>query len=125
GGAPRRHRGRHAGRVDLRPRPDGSERGAVCRPARPVPGERERGVVVSDPVFLGTPRRLVDLEVDGRTVRVPEGSTILDACRAEGVDTPTLCFLDTLTPVNACRVCVVEVEGARALVPACSRQAEA
>jgi len=80
---------------------------------------------VSDPVFLGTPRRLVDLEVDGRTVRVPEGSTILDACRAEGVDTPTLCFLDTLTPVNACRVCVVEVEGARALVPACSRQAEA
>ena len=79
---------------------------------------------MSDPVFVGTPRRLVDLEVDGRTVRVPEGSTILDACRQEEVDTPTLCFLDTLTPVNACRVCVVEVEGARALVPACSRRAE-
>jgi predicted molibdopterin-dependent oxidoreductase YjgC len=56
---------------------------------------------------------------------VPEGATVLDACRAEGVDTPTLCFADNLTPVNACRVCVVEVEGARTLVPACSRTAEA
>ena len=40
------------------------------------------------------------------------------------LDTPTLCFADNLTPVNACRVCVVEVEGARTLVPACSRKAE-
>ena len=79
---------------------------------------------MSDPVFLEAPRKLIDVEVDGATVRVPEGSTILDACRGQGVDTPTLCFLDTLTPVNACRVCVVEVEGARALVPACARKAE-
>jgi predicted molibdopterin-dependent oxidoreductase YjgC len=76
------------------------------------------------PVPLAPPRRLVDLEVDGRPVRVPEGDTILAACRAEGVDTPTLCFADNLTPVNACRVCVVEVEGSRTLVPACSRAAE-
>jgi predicted molibdopterin-dependent oxidoreductase YjgC len=40
------------------------------------------------------------------------------------VDTPTLCFLESLTPVNVCRVCVVEMEGSRALVPACSRKAE-
>ena len=73
---------------------------------------------------LAPPKRLVDLEVDGRTVRVPEGSTILDACRAEGIDTPSICYADSLTPVNACRVCVVEVEGARALVPACSREVE-
>jgi NADP-reducing hydrogenase subunit HndD len=73
---------------------------------------------------LAPPKRLVELEVDGRTLRVPEGSTILDACRAEGIDTPTLCYADTLTPVNACRVCVVEVEGSRVLVPACSRAAE-
>ena len=53
------------------------------------------------------------------------GPTILDACRRSAIDTPTLCYLDTLTPVNVCRVCVVEVEGARALVPACSRKAEA
>lgn len=75
-------------------------------------------------VPVAPPRRLIDLEVDGRAVRIPEGSTILDACRAEGVDTPTLCYADNLTPVNACRVCVVEVEGSRVLVPACSRRAE-
>jgi NADP-reducing hydrogenase subunit HndD len=76
-------------------------------------------------VMLAPPRRLVDLEIDGRAVRVPEGSTLLDACRAEGIDTPTLCYLETLTPVNACRVCVVEVEGSRVLVPSCARKAEA
>jgi len=74
-------------------------------------------------VMLDPPRRLIDVEVDGAVVRVPEGSTLLDACRAHGVDTPTLCYADNLTPVNACRVCVVEVEGSRVLVPACSRQA--
>jgi len=73
---------------------------------------------------LEAPRRLVDVEVDGRAARVPEGATILDACRAEGIDTPTLCYADNLTPVNACRVCVVEVEGSRVLVPACSRPVE-
>ena len=40
------------------------------------------------------------------------------------MDTPTLCFLETLEPVNACRVCVVELEGARTLVPSCSRKVE-
>jgi predicted molibdopterin-dependent oxidoreductase YjgC len=76
-------------------------------------------------VPLAPPRRLVDLEIDGTPVRVPEGATILDACRTQGIDTPTMCYADNLTPVNACRVCVVEVEGARALVPACSRPVEA
>jgi len=68
---------------------------------------------------------MIELTVDGRTVSVCEGSTILDACNAAGIDTPTLCFLQTLTPVNACRVCVVELEGSRVLVPACARKAEA
>ena len=54
----------------------------------------------------------------------PKGSTILDACRREGVDTPTLCWAENLTPVNVCRVCVVEVEGSRVLVPSCSRPVE-
>ncbi|HET9116418.1 MAG TPA: 2Fe-2S iron-sulfur cluster-binding protein [Gaiellaceae bacterium] len=75
-------------------------------------------------VSISAPKRVVGLTVDGRSVRVTEGSTILDACRRIGIDTPTLCYGDTLTPVNVCRVCVVEVEGARALVPACSRQVE-
>src|SRR5712664_2104120 len=63
--------------------------------------------------------------IDGREVQAPEGTTILDACRRLGIDTPTLCYLETLTPVNVCRVCVVEVEGSRVLVPACSRKLEA
>ena len=73
---------------------------------------------------VSTPRRLVELTIDGGTVRVPEGSTILDACRQEGIDTPTLCWAENLTPVNVCRVCVVEVENSRVLVPSCSRAAE-
>ncbi len=68
--------------------------------------------------------RAVTLTIDGNAVSVPEGSTILDACREAGLDIPTLCFLQTLHPVNACRVCVVELEGARVLVPSCSRAVE-
>jgi predicted molibdopterin-dependent oxidoreductase YjgC len=71
------------------------------------------------------PPRMVGLTIDQRPVEVPEGSTILDACAMLGIDTPTLCYGETLTPANACRVCVVELEGARTLVPACSRKAEA
>ncbi|HEY2937453.1 MAG TPA: 2Fe-2S iron-sulfur cluster-binding protein [Gaiellaceae bacterium] len=74
--------------------------------------------------MVQAPRRMVELTIDGQGVRVLEGSTILDACRALEVETPTLCYGDTLTPVNVCRVCVVEVEGARTLVPSCSRKAE-
>ena len=66
----------------------------------------------------------VELVVDGRPVTVSEGATILEACRALGSEIPTLCYLETLSPVNVCRVCVVELEGARALVPACSRIVE-
>jgi len=79
---------------------------------------------LSAPVFLAAPQRLVDVTIDGKVVRVPEHATLLDACRQQGIDTPTLCYLENLTPVNVCRVCVVEVEGSRALVPACSRKAE-
>jgi predicted molibdopterin-dependent oxidoreductase YjgC len=71
-----------------------------------------------------TLRRTVDLEIDGVAVRAREGETILDACRRQGLDLPTLCYGETLTPVNACRVCMVEVEGSRVLVPSCSRKVE-
>ncbi len=69
-------------------------------------------------------RRSINLVIDGDTVSVPEGFTILQALRQKGTSTPTLCYLETLTPVNACRVCVVELEGARTLVPSCSRIVE-
>ena len=70
------------------------------------------------------PKPLVGLVVDGRQVTVPEGTTILGACRELGIEIPTLCWLETLTPVNVCRLCVVEVEGARVLAPSCSRTVE-
>src|SRR5256886_9306662 len=75
--------------------------------------------------FVGLPRKMLTVTIDGQEVQAIEGTTILDACRGLGVDTPTLCNLETLTPVNVCRVCVVEVEGSRVLVPACSRKVEA
>lgn len=66
----------------------------------------------------------VAITVDGSPIEVAAGSSLLDACRAAGTDVPTLCYLETLTPANTCRLCVVEVEGARVLAPACSRSAE-
>jgi predicted molibdopterin-dependent oxidoreductase YjgC len=87
-------------------------------PLIPIP----RGPVPEPPPVPA--RRQIEIRIDGQPVSAPEGSTILDAARALRIDTPTLCFLESLTPVNVCRVCVVELEGSRALVPACSRKVE-
>jgi NADP-reducing hydrogenase subunit HndD len=106
--------------------------------AAPAPHPRQvdlppPGIVYTTPAGRATrtpeaPRRElqpnVSLQIDGVAVSVPAGSTILDACRAQGLDIPTLCYLENLTPVNVCRVCVVEVKGSRVLAPACSRKAE-
>ena len=70
------------------------------------------------------PPRLVELTIDERSARVPEGKTILHACQSLGIEVPTFCWAPNLTPVNVCRICVVELEGARTLVPACSRVVE-
>jgi predicted molibdopterin-dependent oxidoreductase YjgC len=67
---------------------------------------------------------VIELTIDGKTVQVPPGSTLLEAITAAGTETPTLCYLENLAPVNVCRVCVVELEGSRTLVPSCSRKAE-
>jgi predicted molibdopterin-dependent oxidoreductase YjgC len=67
----------------------------------------------------------VTVRIDGSDVTVDEGATILSACTQAGIKTPTICYAENLTPVNACRVCVVEVEGNRTLVPSCSRPVEA
>jgi predicted molibdopterin-dependent oxidoreductase YjgC len=86
---------------------------------RPPP---RSGVVPSAP---GRPEVAeIDIVIDGQPVKVPATSTILEACRSRGIDTPTLCYLENLTPVNVCRVCVVELAGSRTLVPACSRRVE-
>ncbi|NOY56895.1 MAG: 4Fe-4S dicluster domain-containing protein [Actinobacteria bacterium] len=62
------------------------------------------------------------ITIDGRPLDVADGTTILQACRDERITVPTLCFLETLEPANACRLCVVEVEGSTSLVPSCSRE---
>jgi len=73
---------------------------------------------------VAPPRRKVTLTVDGTEALAREGDTILSVCRSLGIDVPTLCYGDTLEPANACRLCMVEVEGARVLVPSCSREVE-
>jgi predicted molibdopterin-dependent oxidoreductase YjgC len=98
----------------------------VVEPAPPgivytTPPARASRTPEPPPVVAPTP---VHLQIDGVDVEVPAGSTILDACRALGLDIPTLCYLENLTPVNVCRVCVVEVKGSRVLAPACSRRVE-
>lgn len=74
---------------------------------------------------MNAPVPQVTISIDGEEVSVPEGSTILTACNVAGKDTPTLCYGDTLTPKNACRVCMVELKGSRVLVPSCSRKVQA
>jgi len=61
----------------------------------------------------------VTLSIDGISVSVPKGSTILQAARSVNIDIPTLCYLKGINEIGACRMCVVEVEGARALQAAC------
>jgi len=69
-------------------------------------------------------RRSVQITIDGESITVAEGTTLLTACQSMGKDIPTLCYGDTITPKNACRVCMVELDGSRVLVPSCSRTAE-
>ncbi len=61
----------------------------------------------------------VNLKINGLDVAVPEGTTILQAARSVGIRIPTLCFLKDVNEIGACRICVVEVEGARSLVASC------
>lgn len=61
----------------------------------------------------------VTLKINNTSVTVPEGTRILDAARQAGYDIPTLCYLKDLTNEGSCRMCVVEVKGARSLVVSC------
>jgi CRP-like cAMP-binding protein/Fe-S-cluster-containing hydrogenase component 2 len=66
---------------------------------------------------------MVDFTIDGKAVRVPEGTTVFDAARMEGIAIPTLCHLQNETPVGVCRLCVVDT-GARVLAASCVRPVE-
>jgi NADP-reducing hydrogenase subunit HndD len=63
------------------------------------------------------------LTIDGTKVEVPEGTTVLQAARQAGAKVPTLCYLEDVQTIGACRVCLVEIEGAKALVASCAQPA--
>mgnify|MGYP001765772683 FL=1 len=63
---------------------------------------------------------MIHLTINGKAIEIAEGATILQAAKSAGIQVPTLCFLEKREPLGACRVCLVEVEGARTLVAACS-----
>ena len=62
----------------------------------------------------------VNLTIDGKKVKVSEGTTVLEAAESLGIEIPTLCHHRDLVPFGACRLCVVEVDGAKSLVASCS-----
>ena len=63
---------------------------------------------------------MITIEVNHRPIEATPGETVLTVCQRAGVKIPTLCHMPELTPTGACRLCVVEVEGQRNLVPACA-----
>jgi NADH dehydrogenase/NADH:ubiquinone oxidoreductase subunit G len=63
---------------------------------------------------------MIQIEVNGMPIEAEPGETILSASKRVGINIPTLCYLETLSPVGRCRVCVVEIEGRSDLVPSCS-----
>ena len=61
------------------------------------------------------------ITVDNTPVEVPEGTSVLEACRQAGAKIPTLCYLEGVQAIGACRLCLVEIEGARTLVASCAQ----
>lgn len=66
---------------------------------------------------------MVTLTIDGKTVTVPKGTTIMEAAKTVNIHIPSLCYLKDINEIAACRVCCVEVEGERAMVTACNNRA--
>ena len=64
-------------------------------------------------------KKMINLTINGIAATVPEGTTILEAARNVGIKIPSLCFLKDCNEIGACRICVVEVKGARSLVASC------
>ena len=62
---------------------------------------------------------MVTVKINGREYEVPAGSKIIDAARIAKIDIPTLCYLKDVNEIGACRLCLVEVKGARGLAAAC------
>jgi len=63
---------------------------------------------------------MIKLTIDGKQVEVEKGTTVLKACKAAGINVPTLCYLEGINQIGACRMCLVEIEGVRGLNTACT-----
>ena len=64
-------------------------------------------------------QKMVNLKIDNIPVSVPAGTSVLEAARSAGIKIPSLCFLKDINEIGACRICVVEVKGAKSLVASC------
>ena len=67
---------------------------------------------------------MLNLTINGKAVTAPEGSTILEAAKYNHIQIPSLCYLENVHAIGSCRICVVEVEGARDIRAACITKAE-
>ncbi len=67
---------------------------------------------------------MVNIIIDGISTQVPENMTVLEAAKTVGIDIPTLCFLKEINEVGDCRMCLVEIEGARGFVTSCMQKVE-
>ena len=82
--------------------------------------ESQKPLVVEKPDDTSKIGGMVSIEINEKKVSVPLGTTILEACRQEGIHIPTLCHHDDLCVAGVCRVCVVEIEGMRTLQASCA-----
>ncbi len=69
-------------------------------------------------------KKLINLTIDGIDIKVPEGTTVLEAARKLGIDIPTLCFLKEINEAGDCRMCIVQIEGRRGFVPSCIQKVQ-
>ena len=114
--------------------PEPTSRRPDDRPRSSDPTRRpgDRAAETRSPSGCSRPRRRSDrsrrrgirIEVDGRVVEGLEGQTILEVCRDNGIEIPTLCYEPKLPGFGACRMCVVEVEGEEHPPISCSRACE-
>ena len=63
--------------------------------------------------------KMLNIKINGNDFTVPYGTTVLEAARMANIDIPTLCYLKDINEIGACRLCLVEVKGAKGLVTAC------
>jgi formate dehydrogenase major subunit len=83
--------------------------------------ERQTDLGTPPPLKIGVP---VSVVIDGRTVTVPHGSSVMRAAALAGVEVPRLCATDTLEAFGSCRVCLVEIEGRKGFPASCTTEVE-